>query len=61
VEKSLAEVPAGKPVAVICTVGIRASLAASMLLRAGFPTVYNVPGSITAWRHAGYPLTAPTG
>jgi hydroxyacylglutathione hydrolase len=54
--KRLAEIPAGKPVVVLCSIGVRAGMAASILLRAGFPEVYNVPGSITAWRQAGYPL-----
>jgi hydroxyacylglutathione hydrolase len=60
-EKRLAEIPAGKPVVVICSVGIRASLAASILLRAGFPAVFNVLGSINAWRQTGYPLTPHPG
>jgi hydroxyacylglutathione hydrolase len=57
-EQRLAEIPAGKPVAVLCSVGHRAGISASILLRAGFPSVFSVPGSINAWRLAGYPLTA---
>jgi hydroxyacylglutathione hydrolase len=57
VEKRLAEIPPDKPVAVLCSVGHRAGIAASILLRAGFPEVYNVLGSVIAWRHAGFPLT----
>jgi hydroxyacylglutathione hydrolase len=54
--RRLAEVPRHRPVAVYCGSGHRASLGASILLRAGFPTVYNVPGSITAWKAAGFPM-----
>lgn len=57
VEQRLAEIPRDKTVAVLCSVGHRAGIAASVLLRAGFPQVYNVLGSITAWRHARFPLT----
>lgn len=57
VEKRLSEIPRDKPVAVLCSVGHRAGIAASILLRAGFKDVYNVLGSVTAWRHAGFPLT----
>ncbi len=57
VEQRLSEIPRDKPIAVLCSVGHRAGIAASVLLRAGFPKVYNVLGSVTAWRHAGFPLT----
>jgi hydroxyacylglutathione hydrolase len=56
VEQRLADIPRDNPVAVLCTVGHRAGIAASVLLMAGFPQVYNVLGSVTAWRHAGFPL-----
>jgi hydroxyacylglutathione hydrolase len=56
VESGLPEIPRDKPVAALCSVGHRAGIAASVLLRAGFPEVYNVLGSVTAWRHAGFPL-----
>ena len=55
-EKRLFEVPRDKPVAVYCKTGHRAGLSASILLRGGYPKVYNVPGSITAWVAAGYPV-----
>jgi|WetSurMetagenome_2_1015567.scaffolds.fasta_scaffold07536_7 hydroxyacylglutathione hydrolase len=57
VESQLARIPRDKPVAVLCSVGHRAGIASSILLRAGFPKVYNVLGSVTAWRHTGFPLT----
>jgi hydroxyacylglutathione hydrolase len=56
-EERLAEVPRDKPVAVICNVGHRAGLGASILLRAGLSPVYNVLGSVRAWVAAGYPVT----
>ena len=56
-EQRLAEVPRDKPVAVICNVGHRAGLGASILLRAGYKEVYNVLGSVKAWVAAGFPVT----
>jgi len=56
-EQRLAEVPRDKPVAVICNVGHRAGLGASILLRAGYREVYNVLGSVKAWVAAGFPVT----
>jgi hydroxyacylglutathione hydrolase len=56
-EQRLSEVPRDKPVAVYCKTGRRAGLSASILLRGGYPKVYNVPGSVTAWVAAGFPLT----
>ncbi len=56
-EQRLAEVPTDKPVAVICNVGHRAGLGASVLLRAGYRYVYNVLGSVKAWTAAGFPVT----
>ena len=53
----LVEVPKDKPVAVICSVGHRAGLGASILLRAGYRKVYNVLGSVKAWVATGFPVT----
>lgn len=55
-EERIAEVPRNKPAAVYCGSGHRAGLGASILLRAGYTDVYNVPGSITGWVAAGYPV-----
>jgi hydroxyacylglutathione hydrolase len=54
-EERIAEVPGDRPVAVICNVGHRAGLGASILLRAGYENVYNVLGSVKAWIAAGFP------
>lgn len=43
-----------KPVAVYCGSGYRASIAASLMKRDGFKDVCNVPGSMLAWKHAGF-------
>lgn len=45
-----------KPTVTYCGSGYRASIAASVLKRGGFMDVYNVPGSMKAWKAAGYPL-----
>lgn len=47
--------PGNKPVAVVCSVGQRASIAASILKREGFHEVYNVLGGMTAWTNLDYP------
>ncbi len=44
-----------KSIAVTCSVGHRASLAASMLRRRGFKNVDNLLGGMTAWENAGLP------
>ncbi len=56
-EQRLGEVPKDRPVAVICNVGHRAGLGASILLKAGYRKVYNVLGSVKAWVAAGFPVT----
>jgi len=43
-----------EPVAVYCGSGYRASIAASILKRDGFMHPYNVPGSMQAWKNAGF-------
>ncbi|MDF2441084.1 MAG: hydroxyacylglutathione hydrolase [Abditibacteriota bacterium] len=48
---------ADEPVAVYCGSGYRASIAASVLQARGFQNVSTVPGSIKAWKGAGYELT----
>lgn len=50
------ELPRGKPVVVYCDSGYRASIGASVLQRAGVAGVANLPGSMQAWKSAGYPL-----
>jgi hydroxyacylglutathione hydrolase len=52
----LREVSVDRPIAVICNVGHRASLGASILRREGYQEVYNVLGGMTAWENAGYTI-----
>jgi len=46
-----------EPVAVYCGSGYRASIAASLMKREGFESVYNVPGSMQAWKNVGFKVT----
>ena len=49
------------PLVVYCTVGYRSARLAQELRQAGFERVYNLYGSIYAWRLAGLPLVNATG
>ena len=51
--------PKDKPIAVTCSVGNRSSIAVSILERAGFGSVSNVLGGMTAWTSLGYPTKKP--
>ena len=46
----------GKPTAVYCDSGYRASIATSILQQQGFGSVCNIPGSWQAWKNARYPV-----
>jgi hydroxyacylglutathione hydrolase len=46
----------GQPLAVVCGSGMRSSVAASLLKRAGVHTVYNVQGGMQGWMRAGLPV-----
>jgi glyoxylase-like metal-dependent hydrolase (beta-lactamase superfamily II) len=48
------EVDSKRPVAIICASGYRSSIAASLLERAGLPSVINVVGGMNAWNGAKY-------
>lgn len=50
-------IPKEKPVAVMCSVGNRTSIALSLLERAGFKHLINVLGGMTAWTSLKYPTT----
>ena len=57
-----AELPAGRPIAVVCAGGLRSSLAISALAREGVPAAwFNVAGGMAAWTRAGYPSTKRRG
>lgn len=53
-EESLDEVPEGCQVVVYCGTARRSNIAASILKKHGYAKVYNVLGSMAAWRKAGY-------
>jgi hydroxyacylglutathione hydrolase len=52
----LSEVPRDRPLATICASGYRASIAASLLQRAGFADVVRVEDGVDTWEAAGYPI-----
>jgi hydroxyacylglutathione hydrolase len=48
------ELPQDKPIAIICSTGMRSSLAASILQRNGFNDVKNIAGGISGYAAAGF-------
>ncbi len=54
-EERANEVPSDLPVVVVCGLGNRAGLGASVLKRHGFDKVYNLIGGMHAWKAKGYP------
>ena len=55
-ERRVAELPAGKPVVVLCDGGNRAARAASALRKAGRSDVYCLEGGLAGWKQAGLPV-----
>jgi rhodanese-related sulfurtransferase len=57
-----AELPADRPLLMVCRSGSRSAGATAFLLRNGFPEVANIAGGILAWYQAGLPVStsAPT-
>lgn len=51
------ELPLDHPIAIICSVGYRSTLAASILKMGGCVDVYVVLGGTKAWEAASYPIT----
>lgn len=54
--RRLDEVPADRPLAVVCAGGYRSTVAASVLQRAGRDELINIAGGVTAFAAAGHPL-----
>lgn len=54
-ERRAAEVPTGRPVAIVCRSGYRSSIAGSLLQRRGIREVVDVRGGMLAWQAAEYP------
>jgi hydroxyacylglutathione hydrolase len=52
----LDEVPADKPVVVLCRSGNRSAIGASLLQAHGIADVYNLQGGIRDWSAAGLPI-----
>jgi rhodanese-related sulfurtransferase len=52
----LAELPADRPLLVVCHVGGRSAAVAGYLIRAGRTDVVNVAGGMEAWVRAGLPV-----
>jgi hydroxyacylglutathione hydrolase len=57
-EARLAELPRNRPIATMCASGYRASVAASLLRKAGFDDVSWVADGVPAWEAAGLPVAA---
>ena len=55
-EARAADIPAGRPVVVVCHSGSRSALATQQLLRAGRSEVANLRGGLSRWASDGYPL-----
>jgi glyoxylase-like metal-dependent hydrolase (beta-lactamase superfamily II)/rhodanese-related sulfurtransferase len=59
--RRMAELPAGRPKAVLCAGGLRSSTVISALGHEGMADWYNVSGGMGAWVKAGYPTVAAKG
>jgi rhodanese-related sulfurtransferase len=55
-DKRTAELPAGKPVIVVCASGSRAARAASVLRKSGRADVFCLDGGLAGWQQAGLPV-----
>ena len=56
---SLDRLEKNEPVYVICQTGRRSKEASEILVKNGFPWVFNVSGGATAWNAAGLPTEVP--
>ena len=54
--KRMDEVPRDRPVAVMCSSGLRGSLGASLLQNQGYDQMFNVLGGMGGWKKAGLPV-----
>jgi rhodanese-related sulfurtransferase len=52
----LDELPADRPLFVICRTGVRSAAVTGFLARTGRPDVANVTGGMDAWERAGLPI-----
>jgi len=58
-ERRSAEIPADRPVVVVCHSGSRSALATQQLLKSGRAEVANLRGGLRLWADEGYPLEVP--
>jgi hydroxyacylglutathione hydrolase len=56
----VADLPADRPLMVVCHLGSRSAAVAGYLIRAGRSDVVNVAGGMDAWERAGLPLRRGT-
>ncbi len=54
--RSLADLPANRPIIAVCGSGYRSSIAASLLVQQGFSDVSSMAGGMMAWNRQGLPL-----
>jgi len=52
----VAELPAGKPLVVLCASGSRSARAAAVLRKAGRADVFCLDGGLSGWQQAGLPV-----
>ena len=55
VNRRLSRIPKDKPVILICASGMRSGMAAKMLAKAGYKSVYNFAGGMGSWSAAKLP------
>jgi rhodanese-related sulfurtransferase len=54
------ELPADRPLMIVCNLGSRSSAAAGFLIRSGRSDVVNVTGGMDAWERGGLPIRRGT-
>ena len=59
-DQKVALLPKDRPIFVYCASGARSSAAGEMMVRMGFPEVYELVGGIGGWARNGYPLERPS-
>jgi rhodanese-related sulfurtransferase len=59
-ESQSAQIPADRPVVVVCHSGSRSALATQQLLKAGRTEVANLRGGLSRWADEGFPLEGVT-
>ena len=56
ISKRMHEISKTEPLVVICASGMRSSMAATQLAKAGFAPIYNFSGGMGSWQSAGLPV-----